>query len=119
VLPRLYVCDGLHGTDRERLSNIRLTPALCDCCLSAQRSDGAMLHPRCSTPPCCCCCRSFTQCTELHCLAAAAAAAAAQVRIEDDSVTPEDIQCAVHMALFNSERARSKRLRQEEFPGNC
>uniref|UniRef100_A0A383VRD6 BHLH domain-containing protein n=1 Tax=Tetradesmus obliquus TaxID=3088 RepID=A0A383VRD6_TETOB len=42
-----------------------------------------------------------------------------EVRIEDDSVTPEDIQCAVHMALFNSERARSKRLRQDEFPAAC
>jgi hypothetical protein len=46
-------------------------------------------------------------------------AAALQVRIEDESVTPEDIQCAVHMALFNSERARSKRLRQDEFLGNA
>ncbi|WIA17399.1 hypothetical protein OEZ85_014255 [Tetradesmus obliquus] len=42
-----------------------------------------------------------------------------EVRIEDDSVTPEDIQCAVHMALFNSERARSKRLRQDEFLAAC
>lgn len=37
-----------------------------------------------------------------------------QVRIEDECVTPEDIQCAVHLALFASDRARSKRLRQDD-----
>lgn len=36
-----------------------------------------------------------------------------QVKIEDESVTAEDIQCAVHMALFAAERLRSKRLRQD------
>ncbi|KAF6254412.1 hypothetical protein COO60DRAFT_1703344 [Scenedesmus sp. NREL 46B-D3] len=42
-----------------------------------------------------------------------------EVRVEDSAVTPEDIRCAVHMSLFNSERARSKRLRQDEYPGAC
>ncbi|KAF8065960.1 PSS2 [Scenedesmus sp. PABB004] len=36
-----------------------------------------------------------------------------EVRIEDESVTAEDIQCAVHSALFAGERGRGKRLRQE------
>jgi hypothetical protein len=37
-----------------------------------------------------------------------------QVRIEDPCVSPEDIQCAVQAALFEAERARSKRLRRED-----
>jgi hypothetical protein len=35
-----------------------------------------------------------------------------QVRTEDESVTAEDIQCAVHQALF-ADKARSKRVRKD------
>eukprot|EP00878_Enallax_costatus_P012540 GHUV01013098.1.p1 GENE.GHUV01013098.1~~GHUV01013098.1.p1 ORF type:complete len:481 (+),score=152.21 GHUV01013098.1:1302-2744(+) len=34
-----------------------------------------------------------------------------EVRIEDENVTPEDIQCAVHMALFSSDRERRSTAR--------
>lgn len=45
------------------------------------------------------------------------AAVCLQVRIEDPSVTAEDIQCAVQQALFAAAAARSKRLRREDSVG--
>lgn len=54
------------------------------------------------TAACCCCC--------CVCLLLS------QVRMEDGSVSAEDIQCAVQQALFAA-AARSKRLRREDSAG--
>lgn len=52
------------------------------------------------------CCVLFDACDPCAC-------DPAQVRMEDASVTAEDIQCAVQQALFSA-GARSKRLRRED-----
>jgi hypothetical protein len=36
-----------------------------------------------------------------------------EVRLDDDSVTAEDVQCAVHTALYNMEKIKGKRFRAE------